>query len=82
MTYEIYYYPSTTTRGPYYNIRDTRDNSTTGSHKSINKALSATFHINDKIFSVSEFEHTYNCKLLFTTSTLTNLIDRYPEYFI
>ena len=80
--YEIYYYPSTPYHRIYYNIRDTSSNSTTGAYDSINSALSAAFTLNGEVFSVQDFEQTYNCKLLFTTPTLTNLIDNYPEYFI
>ena len=80
--YEIYYYAPTDFRRAYYNIRDTNNNSTTGSYSSINKALSASYHVNDEVLSVHDFEHGYKCKLLFTTPTLTNLIDNYPEYFI
>ena len=73
--YEIYYYPVTDYRGIYYNIRDGNNNSTTGAQSSLNSALSAAFNMNDEVFSIQAFEQTYNCKLLFTTPTLTDLID-------
>ena len=80
--YEVYYYTAKEYAPACYNIRNTTDNTTTGCCLTINKALSAYYVMQDDLLSIDEFEQTYNCKLLFITPTLTDLIDNYPEYFI
>ena len=81
--YEIYCYCPTDYRShTYYNIRDTITNTSTGCELSIPIALTVPFTVNSSKLSQKEFEAKYECTLLFTTDSLSNLRDIHPEYFI
>ena len=75
--YEIYFYT------PFggYNIRRLSDLYTTGLCATLQKCLTREFTVSSNL-TRDAFELTYDCKYLFTVSSLDTLEQDYPELFI
>lgn len=75
--YEIYFYP----RHGYYMTPRLSDWYTTGYSITLQECLTREFTFSNKLIS-DEFEQVYNCKYLFTVSSLDRLEQDYPELFV